>query len=131
MKRVINPVFLYVVLVFLSGVVVGVFGFELYHAHHIATITLAASPNELLQRWQAELVSRLQLTPEQARKLDAILAASHVRYHALRVKYWPEVKAAQDWQAEQIRNILDPVQRAEYEKMRAERDRDLEQRQHE
>jgi hypothetical protein len=125
-----NPVFLYVVLVFLSGVLVGFFGFELYHARIRATKTLAASPNELIERWQAEIESRLQLTPEQVRKLDGILADTRVRYRALRVKYWPEVKAIQDGQAGQIRSILDPGQRAEYEKMRSERDRDLEQRQH-
>ncbi len=127
------PVFLYVVLVFVAGLLVGGFGSGLFYHEHPpkAPKTISESPNSLRRLWEQELESRLKLTPEQTQKLDGILDECHVRYHALRAKYWPEVKTIQDWQADEIRGILNPTQLQEYEKMRAERDAAIEKRQRE
>lgn len=120
MRRPTFSVVLYLVLVFLSGVLVGGIGFEVY-----TTRSVKAAPNrdDLLHRYREEMQTRLRLRPDQMKQLDAILEATHGRFRQLREKYRPEVHAIQDEQAEQIRGILDAQQRAEYEKMREEREK--------
>jgi hypothetical protein len=54
--------------------------------------------------------------------LTEILDATDDRYRELRKKWGPEVKAVYESQTERIRAMLDPAQRAEYEKMRQDRE---------
>jgi len=71
----------------------------------------------------AEMETRLKLQPEQVQKLSGILEETHNRFKALRAKYKPEVKIIQDEQAVSIGTILNDAQRAQYEKIREERER--------
>jgi uncharacterized membrane protein len=121
MKRANLSVVIYVVLVFLSGVLVGVAGFGLYSAHTVGAKAEPCSPEALRDRYREELRTRLQLGPDQLKKLDIILEDTHNRFVALRDKYKPEVTVIQDAHANSIRAILDDRQRAEYEKLRQER----------
>jgi hypothetical protein len=121
MKRTgLSVVVIYVLLVFVSGVLVGIVGFGLYNARAVSAKE-PCSPDALRQRYRTELRSRLQLSPDQIRKLDVILMETHDRFGALRDKYKPEVTAIQSAHADAIRAILDDRQRAEYEKLRQER----------
>jgi hypothetical protein len=121
MKRANPSVVIYVLLVFLSGVLVGMLGFGLYNARTVSAKAEPCSPEALRQHYRDELRTRLQLGPDQIKKLDVILDATHSRFVALRDKYKPEVTAIQDEHAASIRAILDERQRAEYEKLRQER----------
>ena len=121
MKRTNLPVAVYIVLVFLSGVLVGVVGFGLYNARAVRAQGEPCSPDALRERYRQDLRTRLQLSPDQIRKLDVILNDTHDRFVALRDKYKPEVTAIQDAHAAAVRAILDDRQRAEYEKLRQER----------
>jgi hypothetical protein len=124
MKRPNFSVISYLVLVFLSGVLVGVVGFGLYNARSVSA-SLKTNPctaTAVRQRYMADMESRLKLQPEQVQRLSGILEGTHDRFKALRLKYKPEVTAIQDEQATSIRGMLNESQRAEYEKIRRERE---------
>ncbi len=121
MKRTNLSIVIYVVLVFLSGVLVGAIGYNLYNAKTVSAKGEPCGPDALRQRYRDELRTRLQLSPDQIQKLDVILHDTHERFMALRKKYQPEVSVIQDAHANAIRGILDDRQKAEYEKLRQER----------
>jgi hypothetical protein len=121
MKRTNLSVVVYLALVFLSGILVGGVGFNLYNARAVSAKAEPCGPEALRQRYRDELRTRLQLSPDQLGKLDLILEDTHGRFVALRDKYKPEVTAIQNAHADAIRTILDDRQRAEYEKLRQER----------
>ena len=119
MKRFSLSVVLYLCLVFLSGVVVGAFGYGLYHQH---TVQAQAGPDAGRLRYLEDIRKRLKLRNDQFAKVTVILDSTRDRFHEVREKYKPELKAIQEQQNAAIRAILDDSQKAEYEKMRAERD---------
>lgn len=122
MKRAV----LYLILVFLSGLVAGVVGSGMYHAR-VVRAQRPPDRNEMLRRYREDLRARLNLTPDQVSKLDAVLEATRVRFRDLREKYGPEVRAIRDQQNDQIRALLDDRQKAEYDRMREERERQHQQ----
>ncbi len=124
MKRASLSIVVYIVLVFLSGVLIGSIGAGLYNRRSVSARASLPSPEELRQRYAEELRTRLKLQPGQIQKLSAILDETHERFRKLHEKYWPEVKAIQDVQVQQIRSILNSSQLGEYEKMREERERE-------
>lgn len=113
-----NSLRLYLALVFVSGILVGGVGVWLFTANSVSGF----NPEDARRRYTEEMQTRLQLTPEQSTKLQQIFESTHHRLEALRGKWFPEVKAIQDEQFEQIRQMLNAEQRAEYEKMRQERE---------
>jgi len=121
MKRSNVSVIVYVCLVFLSGVLVGLAGFGMYHARAGGARSESVGPEAAKQRYRENLRTRLQLSPDQLKRLDVILSETHDRFRALREKYKPEVSVIQAEHADKIRAILDDRQRAEYEKLRQER----------
>jgi hypothetical protein len=125
MKRTTLSTVLYVLLVFLSGGVVGAFATRLYMLNPVA-----ASPNP--DQWRKDYLdkmhSRLSLSGDQMTKLGGILDATRVRGKALKAKSEkeafdrsrPEMKVIQDEQVQKINEMLSETQRVEYEKFRAE-----------
>ena len=120
MKRPTLSIVFYLCLVFLSGVLVGGFGFGLY-THR--TVDPRMSPEAMRRQYLEDMRTRLKLRPDQVGKLTIILEDTRARFHDLREKYRPDVKAIQDQQVSSIRAILDDAQRTEYEKLREERER--------
>jgi DNA anti-recombination protein RmuC len=110
---------LYVALVFLSGIVVGVFGDRLYT---VKTVNARPTPDEWRKRLVLEMQSRLKLRPDQVSRLNTVLDETRTRVHEVHEKSRPEMEAIRQRQTEQIRAMLDEGQRAEYEKMRTERE---------
>ncbi len=130
MKRTNLAVALYLVLVFASGVVVGVVGYRLYDRDpsgvrfgHDQQRRPPISPDEMRRRYVEEMRTRLKLNDGQLQNLNSILDDSRTKFRALREKYRPEVHAIQEEQAQKIRSILNDGQRAEYDKMREEREK--------
>ncbi|MEK7407428.1 MAG: hypothetical protein AAB225_20315 [Acidobacteriota bacterium] len=105
----------YLLLVFLSGVVVGLVGHRLYTAREVRATRRPASPEEYRQRYIEDMRTRLKLTDEQVRKVDAILDETRDRFRA-------EFKTIQDDQRQKIDAVLTPEQSAEYDKMQKERE---------
>lgn len=126
MKRTNLSIALYLVLVFASGVAVGAVGYRLYNLGGVRAVRdnrPPISPEEMRRRYVEEMRARLKLNDGQLQNLTAILDDSRTKFRALREKYRPEVHAIQEEQADRIRAILNDGQKAEYEKMRAERER--------
>jgi uncharacterized membrane protein len=117
MNRSRLTVALYVLLVFLSGALVGGVGVSLFKGSQ------PRSPEEFRQRYLAEMRSRLKLTGGQVTQLNAILDATRNQYREFRERHKEESRTIQDEQVTRINAILNADQRAEYEKMRQERDR--------
>jgi DNA anti-recombination protein RmuC len=111
---------LYICLIFASGVVVGVFANRLYRVS-----TVQADPREWRQEYVSEMTSRLKLRPEQVTSLNNILDETRSRFHQVHEKMRPEMDSIRQEQTAKIRDMLNDAQRAEYEKMRIERERKL------
>ena len=112
---------LYVALIFSSGVVLGVFGHSLYA---VTTVVSKGTPKpeELRKRRVAEMQTRMKLTDEQVAKINSIYDETRAKFHEVRERYRPEMDALEKAQREQVRSILSPDQRLEYEKMLKERE---------
>jgi Spy/CpxP family protein refolding chaperone len=122
MKRPTLAAALYAVLVFLSGVLVGGFGYRLYVGSSV-NASAHPSPEDFKRRYMAEMQSRLKLNPDQMNQLSGILDVTRDQYRAFREKHKPEMQAIQDDQVRRINSILTMEQRAEYDKMRQEREK--------
>ena len=131
MKRTTLSTGLYVLLVFLSGAVVGAFAHRLYMVNTV----VSAKPDEVRHHILDEMRTRLSLSDDQVKQLNAIMDSTKARYHEVKERWdkqsrqaaKPELKAITEDQAEKIKTILSEPQRVEYEKYRAERQKRREQ----
>lgn len=117
------PISLYLLLVFLSGVLVGWFAFRFYTVRLNSFDHRPKTAEEYRNNYIREMQARLKLTPEQVTQLGQILDATQSRYREVRDRMRPELKAIQQQQVEQIESILTPTQREQYRKIREERER--------
>ena len=116
MRRSNFTTLLYLVLVFASGVVLGGFANRLYM---IRTVTAAPSPKsraQLHKEYMQEMRTRLKLTEPQVTELRQIIQATD---HHLRDMH----KGIDDEHAQKVYAMLNDSQKAEYAKMREERER--------
>jgi Spy/CpxP family protein refolding chaperone len=85
-------------------------------AHHTA---LAAPPqmNEAARRAQKvqRLTQELDLSADQAKQLDVIMASVQAQYKAIHQTTEPQISAARQKGREQIRAILTPEQKPKFE----------------
>ncbi|MCL5745653.1 MAG: hypothetical protein M1541_17300 [Acidobacteria bacterium] len=116
---------LYLLIVFISGMVVGAFAHRLYTMNSVSANT-ARTPEEWRAKYVGDMTRRLGLNTPQVGALQKILDETRQRYRQLHDKSKPEMKAIQDEQTQKIRAILDERQQAEYEKMRLEREHERE-----
>ena len=114
---------LYLVLVFLSGALVGGFAHRLWVSSVSAGSVTPRSQEEYRRAYTEEMRSRLHLAPDQLSRLQQVLDATRERYRGFREKHKAELSAIQDDQTQKIRAFLTENQQAEYEKMREERSR--------
>lgn len=119
-------IILYVGLIFASGVLVGVFGQRLYTVNTtVKAKGQQPKPDEWRKRYMGEMQSRLKLRSEQMSKLNSILDETRARFHEVRERSKPELDAIRAQQIEKIRAMLDDSQKPEYDKMREERERNM------
>jgi hypothetical protein len=112
---------LYVGLVFASGVLVGVYG------HRFSDVTAVSAnarrnPEEFRKRFTAEMKSRLNLSGDQLTQLNDVLDSTHIEFQNTRDSIEPALAKIREQQHQRILEILKNDQRAEYEKMRLERE---------
>jgi hypothetical protein len=112
---------LYVGLVFASGVVVGAFGHRFIDVSAVSA-NARRNPEEFRKRFTVEMKSRLNLTNDQMSKLSAVLDSTRVEFRTTRDSIEPALANIREEQHRRILAILEPAQRAEYEKMRQERE---------
>jgi hypothetical protein len=119
-----TALFATVSLVFASGILVGALGHRYYNLKSVAAIGPAPnrSPEEYRKRYMTTMRERLKLTDGQQEKLDAILDETRDRYRVFWEKHGDERKQIEDGQVTRVNAILEEGQRAEYAKMRKERE---------
>lgn len=128
MNRSAGALALYLALVFVSGLLVGAFGYRLYETTREAPPSAEnkrPTPEEYRSRFIALMDERLALSEAQMTELNAILDRTKQRFDALDQEYQealrPRKRAILDQQASEIMAILAPEQQAEYQKIREER----------
>ncbi|MGA2131386.1 MAG: hypothetical protein ABSH50_03650 [Bryobacteraceae bacterium] len=119
MRRSNLATFVYLAVVFVSGAVVGGFAVRLYLANSVsAVVQTRATKNhaELRRMYIQEMQNRLHLSDAQATQLQEISDATGQRMRDTR-------KTIDDEHVQKVNAILDDGQRAEYAKMREEREK--------
>ena len=114
MKRWNPPIALYLFLVFISGAVVGALGYRTYKPPS-ASSNARVSPEEFRRQYLQEIQTRVSLSDEQSKKVEAILEETSIRFHNARDKHNQIVKQIGEEQRAMIRAILasDQIPKAE------------------
>ncbi len=112
----------YLALTFAAGGAVGIFGYRLYTTHGVSADSRPSRSGEYRKLYVQEMETRLKLTPDQKHHLSQVLDQTQSQFRELNEKHRPEYRAIHDAQVEQMSSVLTPEQRAEYAKLRAERD---------
>jgi Spy/CpxP family protein refolding chaperone len=115
---------LYVGLVFVSGALLGAFSHRLYTVSGVSA-NAPRNPEEFRRRYMEEMKSRLKLTADQVTKLSVILDETRARVRSTRESIEPEIRKIRDEQQEKVHQILSSDQRPEYDKMRQEREAEI------
>lgn len=113
----------YLVLVFLSGALVGAFAYRLYMVGSVSSSSMAKNPEEYRKRAIEEMTARLRLSPEQIASIQRVYDDTRQRFRDLHEKQRPEYRVIENDQYQRILALLTEPQRVEYQKMREERDR--------
>lgn len=108
----------YLAVVFVSGAVVGAFANRLYMAKSVSAVTSNGPRRhaEIRKQYVEEMRGRLHLTPPQVTQLQQIMDATGQRMHQMH-------KTIEDDHVRQVVAMLDDSQKAEYAKMREEREK--------
>ncbi len=114
--------------VFACGAAAGGFAMSLYLAKSV-TAARPNVPQQWRERYVSDLRDRLHLNDEQIQKLNIILDSTKQKYDEVRARYKPEMDGIHNEQVSSIHAMLQPEQSAEYDKFRAERDRERQKQQ--
>jgi hypothetical protein len=112
----------YLLLVFVSGSVVGALGYRTYNPPIARTLNAPASPNEWRRNYIEETRSRLSLTDDQVEKLKAMLDQTEIRFRQARERENQEIRQIGEDHYLRVRTILTEEQVPKYEKLHAERE---------
>jgi hypothetical protein len=118
------PIAFYLLLVFVSGSVVGALGYRTYNPPTARSVSAPQRPStdELKRQYLAESRSRLALTDDQIAKLSVILDQTYVRFHEVRQAENEKIRQIGEEHYQKVRTILTPDQLPKYEKLHAERE---------
>ena len=117
MRRSNLATFFYLAVVFVSGAVVGGFANRLYMAKSVSAVTPSSHNHaELRKKYVQEMRDRLHLNPAQVTELQQIMDATGQRMHDTR-------QAIEEDHVRKVVALLDDNQKAEYTKMRDEREK--------
>ncbi len=125
MKRWQLPVGFYLTLVFLSGVLVGAFGLRLYMVRSVSASVIYRPPtaDEYRRQMLNDMQKKVNLTPDQVNKINAVLDNTRVCFRRIHSKIQPELDELKKQQSGDIRALLNPQQQVKYDQWRADRDR--------
>jgi Spy/CpxP family protein refolding chaperone len=113
-------------LVFLSGVLVGGFAYRLYNVSVVSGPNNGKKmdPEEARKHIVADMRDRLKLDAHQVDQLQQIFDETRDQFHQIHDKMNAEGQAIHNSQLEKIKAILRPDQLPLYEQWRAERERE-------
>lgn len=116
MKR--HLALVYVAGLFLLGILVGALAMHLYYAVGSPAHPRFPGPGRAHRPdFSQRLERELDLTPEQARRIDAILAESRAEGEALHAEMLPRVREQMERTRARIAEVLTPEQRDRFEEL--------------
>jgi Spy/CpxP family protein refolding chaperone len=123
MKRWNIPIALYLFLVFVSGAVVGALGYRAYNPPAARSGSAGrVNPEEWRRQYLNELQTRVNLTPDQVQKVNAILDDTDARFNQARDQHHQAIEQIKEYHRSKLRAIMTPEQLPKYEQFRTERD---------
>ncbi len=117
----LRGVYLPLLLVFLSGTLVGGFAHRLYTINSVKADTRSGQ-EESRRRYLEEMRTRLKLSEQQVSNLSDILDDTREKAKAIREQSKPALKSVRDGHAARVNAMLAENQRVEYAKLREERE---------
>jgi hypothetical protein len=115
------PIAFYLLLVFVSGSVVGALGYRTYNPPTARTVNSPPSLSEFRRHYIDESRTRLGLSDDQVGKLTAILDETESRFGQARERENQEIRQIREEHFTRVRMILTPEQLPKYETLRKER----------
>jgi hypothetical protein len=116
------PIAFYLLLVFVSGSVVGALGYRTYNPPTARSVSAPPSPSEWRRNYIDESRSRLSLTDDQVDKLKTFLDQTEARFHDVRERENQAIRQIREDHFERVRTILTPEQLPRYEQLHKERE---------
>ena len=127
--------FLSLLLVFLSGAVVGALAHRLYMVNTVYTTgngtappSKRADPEEVRRRITADLKSKVHLDDQELAELNKLMDETNDAWHKMRDRINADGRAFHDQQWQKFRALLRPDQQSLYDQWRTDRDNDLRKR---
>jgi hypothetical protein len=118
--------FVSLMLVFVSGAVVGAFAHRLYLVNSVNSVVTKQqtrpTPEEFRRRQIEDVKQKVHLDDQQVAQYNAILDETHQQFDQIHDKLQAEGRRIHDQQVEKVRAMLKPDQLPLYDKWRAERD---------
>jgi hypothetical protein len=117
---------LYLLVVFLSGALVGGLSYRLYSVNTVAAITGGVpktSPEEFRRRYIEAIRAKVNLDPQQIERVNQIMDDARTQFDQVRAKSRTEMQAIEAQRNEKMNAILRDDQKPAYAAFRAERDR--------
>jgi hypothetical protein len=127
MKRSHASLAAYFVLVFAAGGVVGALSTRVYTATTVSAKSGRRNPEEFRRRYVEEMRTRLKLDGGQVQQLNGILDQTRDKFQSAHDRMEPEMKSIRSEQTERINSMLNEQQKLEFQKMREERDKRMQQ----
>jgi hypothetical protein len=116
--------FLYLVLVFASGILVGVVSHRLYVTSSVsATVPQPRTMDEFHKKYMAEMRAKVGIDDQQAAAVVRILDDTKRKFDDLTKKEKPLHDAIQQEQIDEVSALLTPQEKIAYDNWRAERAR--------
>lgn len=109
-------------LIFLSGLVVGGFGYRVFFGNCAKKAAVHKTADEVRKEYVASLKKAVGLEPDQASKIDQILINTRAEYLEIHKRIEPDVKALHERQIAQMRAVLTPAQQVKFDQWRNERE---------
>ena len=114
---------LYLVLVFLSGALLGGFAYRLYSVNTVtATVPRRPDPVEWRKRYMEEMRTQVHTDQDQDAQIGQILDETRAAVNKIREQEKQKYQDEQNAQIARIFQLLHPDQRPLYAKMRADRE---------
>jgi len=115
---------LYLVLVFLSGALLGGFAYRLYSASTVSATVAQRRPDpvEWRKRYMDEMRTRVRTDADQEAQINQILDETGAAFAKIREQEKQKYQDEQNAQIAKIFELLRPDQRPLYSKLRAERE---------
>jgi hypothetical protein len=114
--------FLYLILVFASGILVGVVSYRLYVTSSVSA-TQPRSSDEVRKKYLAEMKLKVGVSDAQLESVNRILDDTKRSFDDLNRKQKPLKDAIQQEQVDSVSALLTPEQKVAYNNWRAERAR--------